>query len=194
MMPAVTRYTRFVSLSKNFLWVLIVAMIGLVVWIASKPDGESGARIVFSSIPKSGILQNIMSNPHYQGVDARNRPYTVVAEKAHQIDKDNVSLDKVRADMGLNNGVWISLNSGSGQLNLLTKQLELRDGVDVFYDSGYEFRSDHVKVDIQKSSAYGDAPVEGQGPMGTLKADSFSLEDHGNIIHFNGSVRIKLYR
>jgi lipopolysaccharide export system protein LptC len=194
MMPAVARYTRFVSLSKNFLWILVVAMIGLVVWIASDSDGESGARVVFSNVPKSEILQNMMSNPHYQGMDARNRPYTVTADKARQLDKDNVALENIRADMGLDDGVWLSLNAGSGTLNILTKQLELHDGVNVFYDKGYEFRTDHVKVDIEKASAYGDSPVEGQGPMGILKADGFTVSNHGKSIHFNGSVRIRLYR
>ncbi len=188
-------YTRFVSLSKRFLWLLVAALVAAIIWVGSDSSSENSARVVFSNMSKtSAILQNIMANPHYQGVDGNNRPYTVMADKAIQLDKDNVSLTNIRADIAMEKGVWIALNAGQGKLNLLTKQLELTSGVDVFYDNGYEFRTDHVNVDIQKGSAYGDASVEGQGPMGTLKAKGFSVAEHGKSIRFNDSVRIKLYR
>ena len=187
-------YTRFVAVSKRSLWALVAVVVGLVVWIASYNTGENGARMVFSNMTKGVTLQNIMSKPHYQGVDGRNRPYTVIAEKALQIDKDNVSLQNITADMSMSDGAWIAMNAGSGVINLQTKQLDLRDGMDVFYEGGYEFRTDHAHVDIQKGSAYGDAKVEGQGPFGTLQADGFTIGEHGGTIHFNGSVRMKLYR
>lgn len=187
-------YTRFVAVSKRSLWVLVALMVGVVVWIASYNTGEHGARIVFSNVTKGVTLQNIMSKPHYQGVDGRNRPYTVIAEKALQIDKENVSLEKISADMIMSSGAWIVMNAGSGVINLQTKQLELRDGIDVFYEGGYEFRTDTAHVDIQKGSAYGEAKVEGQGPFGTLQADGFTVGERGGTIHFNGSVRMKLYR
>ena len=193
-MTMVSNYTRFVALSKRFLWLLITIMVVLVVWIASYNSGENGARIVFSNIPKSGVLQNIMSKPHYQGIDVRGRPYTVTADKAAQVDKDSVSLENIRADMVMSNGVWIALNAGFGILNLQTKMLELSQGLDVFYDGGYEFRTDHAHVDIQQGSAYGDAPIEGQGGIGTLQADGFSMGTHGETIHFTGKVKMTIFR
>jgi len=191
---SVTRYTRFVALSKHFLWVLVAIMVAAVVWIAEDKSVENGGRIVLSNVPKTGNLQNVMIKPHYQGIDAHDRPFTVIADKATQIDADNVSMVSVRADMTMSGGAWVALNSGTGMLNLQTKQLELTDGVDMFYDGGYDFRTDHAHVDIQKGSAYGDAAVEGQGPPGTLKADGFAIDDHGQVIRFNGSVKMKLYR
>lgn len=190
----VTRYTRFVSVSKRFLWVLIAAMIALVVWIASDNNGENGARIVFSNVPKSEVIQNIMASPRYQGVDVHGRPYTVVAHKAVQVDKENVTMETIKAEITLDSGAWLAMNAGSGHMNIARKQMLLEGGVDAFYEGGYEFRSDHAQVDIQNNSIFGDAPVEGQGPLGTLKADNFSVENHGQVIRFNGSVRMKLYR
>jgi len=192
-MPPVARYTRFVVFSKRFLWVLIAAIIALVVWIASDSSGENKARIVFSNIMKSADLQNVMVKPHYQGVDAHNRPFTVLAEQATQIDKDTVALTNIHADLNLGEGAWVALTAGAGTLNLQSKKMELTGGIDVFYEGGYEFRTDHAQVDIGQGSAYGDAPVEGQGPMGMLKSNGFSIQDHGAVIDFNGSVRMKLY-
>lgn len=188
------RYSRFVLHSKRFLWGLVAGVVALLVWVASDNNSENGARIVFSNMKQAAVLQNIMANPHYQGVDAQNRPFTVMADKAMQLDKDTVQLTHIRADIALEDGVWIALNAGSGTLNMLTKKLTLKDGVDIFYDSGYEFRTPEAHVDIQEGYAYGDAEVEAQGPMGTLKARGFSVSRHGKSIRFNDSVTIRLYR
>lgn len=193
-MTDIARYTRFVSLSKYSLWILAALILALLVWLAEDNSGDTGARLVFSSISKSGDLKNIMWKPHYQGVDNNNRPYTVIADKATQLDAQTVVMANARADMTLGNGAWTAIDAGTATLNLQTKQLMLQSDVDVFYDGGYEFRTDHAHVDIQKGTAYGDAPVEGQGPAGTLRANSFSMENHGQVIHFNGSVRVRLYR
>lgn len=192
-MAPITRYTRFVALSKRFLWLFIGLMIALVVWIASDNSGENKARMVFSAMQKTGALQDIMLKPHYQGLDAHGRPYSVAAEQASQIDQDTVAMTTIHADMNLDNGAWLALNAGKGTLKISAKKLELHGGVDVFYDAGFEFRTDHAQVDIQNGSAYGDAPVEGQGPPGTLKADTFEVTGRGQTIRFNGSVRMKLY-
>ncbi len=190
-MTSVRRYTRFVALFKHSLWALVAGTVLALIWIASSNTGENGARLVFSGIPKSETLENIMLKPHYQGVDARNRPYTVLADKATQVDANTVSMTNVHADMA-SGDAWAALTAGSGLLSLQNKKMELKDGVDMFYGA-YEFRTDHAHIDIREGSAYGDAPVEGQGPRATLKADGFNAADHGKVIRFNGSVRVKLY-
>jgi len=190
----VTRYTRFVYLSKVFLWVLVVAVIAIVIWIASGHSGVGPPRMIVSSVPHADNLQNIMLKPRYQGVDVHNQPYTVVADKAVQKDKDTVTMEVIRADLMRHNGSWLGLNSATGELNTQTKQMLLNGGVSLFADGGYEFRTDHAQVDIQKGSAYGDSHVEGQGPPGTIEADGFSMDNHEHVIHFNGSVKMVLYR
>lgn len=187
------KYTRLVFFGKNFLWVFTAGMIALVVWIGSGSNYDNGGRMVFTNVQKSEELQNIMVKPHYLGVDVHNRPYTVTADSGLQKDKDTVVLTNITADMTAENGVAISLNSGSGVLGINSKQLELSDGVEVFY-AGYQFRTDHAHVDINKGSAQGDSPIEGQGAAGTIQAKSFEILDKGNIIHFNGLVRMLLYQ
>lgn len=193
-LPAAGRYTRRVSLLRSSLWALVAVIIGVLVWIASDNTGDGGMRVVFSHIPKSENLQSVMLKPHYQGVDANNQPFTVIAEKATQLDKENVALQKVRGDMTMGSGAWVAVNAGTGQININTKQLDLRDRVNMFYEGGYEFRSDYAHIDIQKGRAYGNQPVEGQGPPGTLTADSFEVSKRGEVIRFRGSVKMTLYR
>ncbi len=193
-MSSVAKYTRLVHLGKNFLWILAAGIIALVVWIASSNNGENGGRMVFANVPKSKELQNLMQKPRYQGVDVHNRPYTIEANNALQQDKDTIILENVSADMTGDNNAWIALKSGSGILNTATRQMELLKGVEIFYEGGYQFRTDHAHVDIAKGSATGDSHIEGQGGAGTIEAKRFSILERGNIINFNGSVRMLLYQ
>jgi len=190
----VKTYTRFVWFGKNFLWMLVAGMIALVVWIGSGNSGDGTARLVFTNIPKSESLQNVMMKPHYQGVDAHNKPFTVTAEHGVQQDKDTMLLDTLRADMIGANGEWMAMNAGAGELNNTAKTLKLTKSVELFYEGGYQFRTDHADVDIGKGTASGDSPVQGQGPAGTLEAKNFSIVDRGDVIHFNGAVKVILYQ
>lgn len=188
----VARYTRFVALSKRFLGFLIVAVIGMVIWIASDMSGESG-RVVFSGVQQALAPESSMLKPHYRGVDSSNQPYTVTAEKATQKDAQTVVMQFLRADIALKDGKWVALDAGMGEMNTQTRKLFLSKKVNIFYEGGYEFRTEHMHVDMDKSDAEGDAPVEVQGPLGIIKANSFSLVDRGAIIRFNGSVITTLY-
>ncbi len=150
--------------------------------------------MVFTNIPKTEEIQNIMQKPRYQGVDVHNRPYTVEAVSGLQKDKDTVTLNKINAEMTGDNGAWIALNANYGEMNMTNKQIELSGGVEVFYEGGYQFRTDHAHVDISKGFVSGDSHIEGQGAAGNIKANSFSIQERGNIINFNGSVRMLLYQ
>ncbi len=193
-MSSMAKYTRLVLLGKNLLWGLAAGIIALVVWIASNNNADNGGRMVFTNVPKAADMQNIMQKPRYHGVDVHNRPYTIDADSALQKDKDTVVLQNVSADMTGDNNAWIALKSGSGELNMTTKEMELLQGVEVFYEGGYQFRTDHAHVDIGKGSVAGDSHIEGQGAAGTIEANSFTITERGNIINFNGSVRMLLYQ
>ena len=174
---------------------MIAIMIAIVVWIASDNTGEGG-RIVFNNTVKQAVndVQNSMLRPHYQGVDSKNQPFTVTADKATQIDSQTVGLDNVSADLSMGGDSWLALNAGRGKIDLTTKKLQLSNGVQLYYDGGYEFRTDYADVDMEAGTATGNAPVQGQGPAGTLVADSFSVLERGQIIRFNGNVKMTLYR
>jgi lipopolysaccharide export system protein LptC len=191
----VAYYTRLVVLGRHVLWLLVAIIVGAVLWIASREAGDEGARLVFSNEPvKQAPPQNEMQSPVYQGLDAKNNPYTVVAEKAVQKDKDTVMLYAIRADMQQQNHKWLALTAGSGQLSITEKKLLLMDGVNLFYGDGFEMETEHAQVDIAAGTAYGASRVTGQGPLGTLKAKGFEVEERGRVIRFNGSVRVKVYR
>lgn len=193
-LATVAGYTRFVLFGRGFLWVMIAGIIMLMIYIASDNGTGDGSRLVFSSIQHVDDMQNIMVNPHYQGVDEHNMPYSIIAKTATQKDADTVLLDTIKADMATRDGKWLALEAGAGELKIKDKKLTLTKNVDMFYDGGYEFRSASAFIDMAHGSASGNQPVEGQGPMGTLNANGFEVRDQGGVIIFNGSVRVIVYR
>lgn len=188
------RYTYFVLLGKKILSLLAIGIVFFIIWIASNNNANNGGRLVFSNTQKSEDSESIMKKPRYQGVDVHNRPYTISAESGFQKDKDTVALETLTADMTGDNNAWMAVNAGYGILNMTTRHMELSKGVELFYEGGYQFRTDHAQVDINKGNVYGDSYIEGQGGAGTIKANSFSVLERGNIIKFNGSVRMLLYQ
>jgi lipopolysaccharide export system protein LptC len=191
---AVAHYTRFVIFGKHFLWVALALLLAMVAWIATYNSEEGNKRIVFTSAATPvENLENIMESPRYQGLDAHNQPYNILADRATQVDQDHLTLENVRAEITQSDGTWIALNAKNGAIDVPKKQLQLTDGVEMFSDSGYTMRTDHAQVDIGQGSAYGDSHVEGQGPVGTLTAESFEAEDRGQSIKFKGKVKVRIY-
>ncbi len=190
----VAGYTRFVVLGRGLLWLLIAALVFLIIYIAIGNRTSDKVRLVFSDIKQMEDLQNVMKNPDYQGFDNNNMPYRVLADQATQYDADTVLLNNIRADLMTKKGNWLALYSGAGKLHNTDKTLQLTKGVNMFYDGGYEFRSEMAFVDIAKGSASGNQPVNGQGPVGTIEAQRFSVYDRGDILIFEGSVKVVIYR
>ena len=187
-------HSRRVTYGKRFLLGLIVGVVVVIAWSSSNNTGSDKSRVVFSNVQLSENLETEMIRPHYQGLDSKNNPYTVTADKAVQKNSNVVVLTNVSADMLQADGRWLALNAGTGEMNTKTNSMLLTDGVSVFYEGGYEFRTDYAQVDITQGTAYGDAAVQGQGPVGTLQAEGFIIEQRGAVIRFNKSVRMKLYR
>lgn len=190
----VVGYTRFVRLGRGFLWFMIMLVIGILIYTASDNATSDGARLVFSQIKQMGDIQNVMKNPFYHGFDKNNLPFSVQAEEAVQKDADTVVMKNLKADMSTKDSKWVALHAGAGEMKNAAKLLTLTKNVDMFYDGGYEFRTDRAFVDINKGAASGDRPVEGQGPMGTLNADRFSVTNRGENIRFDGNVKVMIYR
>lgn len=176
------------------LWLSIALVIALIIYISTDNDTADKARLVFSNIRQVDDLQNVMKNPNYHGFDKNNMPYSVTADQATQLDAETVRLYHIKADMQTQKGQWLALHAGEGDLKNSAKTLMLTKGVDMFYDGGYEFRCEKAFVNIDKGQVAGDSPITGQGPMGTLVANRFSVFDRGQKIIFEGAVKMVIYR
>ncbi len=189
----VRRHSYLVGISKKLLWGIVALLLLGLAYLIWGEAGREGVRVVFSGMVKATGDAPAMLNPRYQGLDIHNRPFTITAEKAVQAGGNVVDLYAINADITLEHESWLALKAETGKLDMQNKQLDLFRDISMYYEGGYEMRTQEAHVDIQRGSAYGNVPVEGQGPLGTLKANAFEVQDRGARLIFNGAVKMKIY-
>jgi lipopolysaccharide export system protein LptC len=180
-------YSRLVGFGKVALPLLAVALAGLVAAWPTLRESQVGTRI-----REAGEL--VMANAHYVGTDKAERPFTVDAAWARQSNTEDGVIDLVKptAEMTMQDGAWVTVNAERGRYNQRTGHLLLLGSVNLFQDRGYEFRTDEAHVNVSDNSAWGDRPVAGQGPFGTIQARGFRLLDGGQTVIFTGPASTEL--
>ena len=189
------RYSSFVGMMKLVLPLGAALLVFIVVAWPYLGGRDAGISLSFASIGR-GLAENVfMTNARFLGSDDKDQPYTLTAAVMTQddADPDVIRLTKPKADILLNEGSWYALTADAGKLLRDSERLSLEGAVQIFSDAGYEFHTERAEIDLRASRAYGDAPIEGQGPFGVLNADRFRLETKGRVIHFEGRVRMILY-
>jgi lipopolysaccharide export system protein LptC len=135
-----------------------------------------------------------MSNSHFSGIDKKNRPYTVTADKAQQqaSDRNDIDMENPLAELTMPKG-WVALRGDHGQYREEPGLITLQGNVHLYDDQGYEMRSSEAAMDMNAGIAWSDKPTEGQGPRGTIHAAGFRMRDEDNSIVFTGPGTLVLH-
>lgn len=190
------RHARLVGVLKVGLPLAAAAIVVvLVTWPYVTDRVASGLRLTFADVESDADGTVTMTNARYLGTDRRGQPFTITAESAAQNpdDPDRVVLTRLAGDIVLNDGAWLSLSSDGGVYRQEARVLELAGSVSLYADSGYELRTEQATLDLAAEVAAGDAPVQGQGPLGHIDAAGFRVTEGGQRLLFLGPVRLTLY-
>jgi len=193
-------YSRFVSMMKFLLPAAAIVVVLLVVLWPHLATDDLKFRLGFAAV-KLGISEEpSMVNPRYVGADKENQPYSVTADLARKLSGglsvkgvETLELEMPKADLMMKDGTWVVLTAQNGVFKRANQTLDLKGAVNLYHDSGYEFRTDVAEIDLTTGAASGTAPIEGQGPFGQLQAEGFSLVDRGKTIYFTGKSKLTLY-
>lgn len=136
-----------------------------------------------------------MVNARFVGVDLKKQPFSITADIAKNLLKDitQIELEMPKADITVSDGSWLVLTANSGVYNQKRKFLNLEGAVNLFHDSGYEFKTKKANIDLNQGIAISNEPVKGQGPFGQLQAEGFRIENKGNKISFSGKSKLILF-
>ncbi|HAD85889.1 MAG TPA: LPS export ABC transporter periplasmic protein LptC [Rhodospirillaceae bacterium] len=193
---AMDSYSGFVQVAKVMLPAAAVGLIALVILWPHLRTEDLRFRIGFAAIKSNVDGDPNLLNPRYVGTDEDNQPYAVTADIAKKLDGEGmdvrIGLELPKADITLKDGTWLVLTAENGIYARRNKTLDLSGAVNLFHDSGYEFRTDKAQVDLARGIAEGDRPVRGQGPFGTLNAEGFRLLNKGRTIVFTGKSKMIL--
>ena len=189
--------SRFVALMKYLLPVLALGMLALVVaWPQLVPD-EDRFRIDLAAVGPAGGPKPQVLNPRVLGIDTQTRPFQITADLGSRTQSDDGQdiylFDQPKADITLSDGSWVAITAENGRYEESSKTLYLRDNVNLFHDSGYEFVTSSASFDVANDNAHGDEPVHGQGPFGMIDSQGFRVLDGGERIVFSGKARLTIF-
>jgi lipopolysaccharide export system protein LptC len=133
-----------------------------------------------------------MASPRYTGHTKRDQPYHVTARSASldPLEANMVHLDRPTAEIALGNDGDIHMTALTGVYDRDTDKLLLDGGIEVVTSSGYRFATPSARVHLAQGRVDGLQPIEGDGPSGKLSADRFEIKDAGDILRFEGRVKV----
>lgn len=181
-------YSRFVTLLRWFLPVMVLLGLALLflwpLWSSNKVS-----LTVVDNIPNL-MIEKLNLN----GLDSKNHPYTLTAERALQAanNKNMIDLEGPKGELALDNGAWLDGRADHGRLDQSTKQMWLGGNVEFFHDKGHRFSSSEMNVDIPKSLAWGIQPVVINGNFGVIRGAGFRALDSGRTIVIVGPATATL--
>jgi lipopolysaccharide export system protein LptC len=190
---AIKLHSHFVRFSKVTLSILIVVVLVFMVAVPLIVKRGSNMRLAFASIEQKEDSQPAMIKPRFQGVDSKNQPYIITAAMAVQQSESVVWLEKVTADLTTENKEWLALVAEEGVYDMSEGVLLLQGDVQLYHDGGYEMRTERVRINTHNLSAFGDSPVTIKSNTGDLRADNFSIVEHGERLLFNHHVKMLLH-
>lgn len=193
--PAKSSYSRFVSFMKFLLpAAAVVLFISLFIY-SGFFDRDDKLDITFRDIATQNDDLRMVS-PRVSGLNKDGRPYELNADTATQntTQPNLVRLENIDADLKTDdaNG-WLTLNAARGLLDTDRQTLKLDDKVDIFTTQGYEFHARKADVNFDKGTVESDDEVWGQGPLGTLRADSMYADNTSETVNFRGRVKATIY-
>jgi lipopolysaccharide export system protein LptC len=185
---------RAIRLIKVSLTVLAAALIALLVLWPQLPTGTDRLRIAFAELDVTGDDLS-MINARYVGTDRNSRPFSITADAARHPVTGNglVKLESPQADLHLQDGSWVMVIADEGEYNIDDRVLDVTGAVRLFHDSGYEFLSSKVKIDLEQNIVSGSSGITGHGPFGDLEGEGFRFSKDGKTLELIGRSRLKIY-
>jgi lipopolysaccharide export system protein LptC len=191
--PRSGRRRRLIDALRILLPLLALVVVGLVLaWphIMPGPVGIAVPTFVPGDADQPDRLR--MDSPRYVGETGHNRPYEVTARSASldPLGANIVHLDQPAADIAVGVDGEVRLMAQNGTYNRDSERLLLHGGIEVVTSTGYRFVTPSARVNLAQGQIRGSEPIAGEGPAGTLSADRFEIHDAGDVIRFDGRVRV----
>ena len=133
-----------------------------------------------------------MEQPRLSGFTRDARAYELSAEAAAQdmTKPDLIELKKIQARVELQDKSTVEMSALSGVYDSKAEVLKLDQDILLRSSAGYEGRLSEATIDIRKGNVVSQHPVELKLLQGTLDARRLEIRDSGDLIRFDGGVRL----
>jgi lipopolysaccharide export system protein LptC len=189
-------YARVVRVLRYALPALAALMVGLVVAWPHLIGGGAGLIAPMQAPDALGGAEVMrMSKPRYVGRTSDAEPIGVSAESAYldPARPERIHLERVAAEILRGGNRDVQLLAGAGIYDRAAEDVDLSGGVELTTSDGYRFETPSVFLNLTRGQAFGQEPIAGAGPSGTIRAERFEFEDGGERLRFIGRVRVTLH-
>jgi lipopolysaccharide export system protein LptC len=193
--PPRARSSRFIGLLRYLLPAIALCLIALVVLWPQLIGGAGGLIApIFANAEIDGADVMLMHNPRYVGRTRDAEPYELTAASAYVDPKkpSHIHLEQLAAELTPASKRDLRLVALSGLYNRAADKLDLDGDIALTTSDGYRFETQRARINLQAGRVVGNQPVAGWGPTGTLSADRFEIHDSGQLLRFEGRVKVTL--
>ena len=132
-----------------------------------------------------------MLNPRFTGRDAVGQSFQITADAARRRRGTERAVDLVSPVMTDEEGGEV--RAPSGMYDSDAGILELYDKVQITDASGYTFTTSGARVYVGEGRVEGLSPLQGKGPLGDIRCDSYEVLEDGDRFVCKGNVRTVIY-
>ena len=132
-----------------------------------------------------------MLNPRFTGRDAAGDAYVITADSAQRRRADPNLIDLSNPSLVDEKGTQV--DAPEGTFDQGAQVLELFRDVRVLEPSGYVFTTTHARVFVTEGRIVGVEPLQGQGPLGDIRSDTYTITESGDVMNFDGNVEMTFY-
>jgi lipopolysaccharide export system protein LptC len=187
------RYSRFVTVMKRVLPIAASVLILAIIAYSLVPRQSDKLKLTSETV---GTLANdlAMIKPRLTGTDKKGHPFVITADMAIQdaANRKRATLKNVQADLTMDNDRWMNATAVRGFIDMDKGTLKLDGGIAVFSDDGYEIHTARADVDLKKGTMHGPSAVNGHGPSGSFRSDTFELDRKTQQLVLDGHVQMTL--
>ena len=180
--------SRLIHVLRMVLPALMVVIVGwlagLVIWrnVTEQPAAQREAQTAIRLV-----------NARFVGQVKDGRSFMIGATQALRDERDYQSVSLMEPALVVGQGAGSSrITARIGNYNERDRMLRLRGDVRIDDGKGRSFASEEAIIDTRTGQVVGQSRVQGEGPLGQLNANSYSVEDKGDRLVFRGGVHARI--
>lgn len=195
-------HKTYSSIIKKLRWVLPVLVLTIVAALLVWPKIEieiSQKRFAPAKLDREALqkaaTENKLADAKFSSVDAKGRPFTIIAAEAVQDSKnpDIINLIAPSGTLQLNGDASMTAISKTGSYQQKDQLLYLKDDVVFTRSDGTAMKTSVMYIDLMANTARTNQPVIIDGPQGTLKAQAMDMQNGGAVTIFKGPATLRLH-
>lgn len=191
----IIRYTKLVKFLKLLFPSIAGVLVAIIIIWPQLISEKNRFKINIKTPVFSRAEKMRMINAKFYATDDKNQPYSLTADLAMETEPGSmiIELTAPKADIMLTNNSWIAAEANKGILIQKKEILDLKDGVNIFHDAGYNLEIENLSINLKKGEAKSSNKVVINAPFGHIKGEGVLITKKGDNIKITGKTKIILY-